>query len=345
MNMLKNMGGPSLSVIMATFNGEPWIDDQLRSIATQTRRPDELIVSDDGSTDRTVEKVRAFSEQAPFPVRLITGPSKGHAENFWFASMTCSSDLISWSDQDDVWHPQKIEISERTLLASGAAMVSHSATVTDDTLTPLSRRFPDYRSTRVLDHLQGEPWQVAPGFTILLRREILATIDWEHRPLSHQSGVPMGPDHALSLVCFSSARRAFISESLAFYRQHSGNLAGAPLAASLRDSMRIGLDEYRADATSARSYLAFLARCGLSTPEVAAYYDALSARCDRRAAIYEPGRISTRVRSLAGAVLDGVYGSREKGRFRPAALAKDLADVVTYSVWGRGARDVENLSR
>lgn len=325
----------SLSVVMATFNGEPWIDDQLRSIATQTRRPEELIVSDDGSTDLTVEKVRAFSASAPFPVRLLTGPSKGHGENFWSASTACTSDLISWSDQDDVWHPRKLEITERALLASGAMMVSHSATVTDEMLTPLSRRFPDYRSDRVLEHLQGDPWQVSSGFTILLRRAILTTIDWEHRPLSHQSGVQMGPDHALSLVCFASAKRAFVSDSLAFYRQHSHNLAGAPHALSLRNSMRIGLDEYRADAAFARSYLAFLSRCGLSSPEVVSYYDALIARCDRRAVIYEPRRVSTRLRSLAVAVRSGVYGSRDKGRFRPAALAKDLVDVITASALRR----------
>jgi hypothetical protein len=147
----------------------------------------------------------------------------------------------------------------------------------------------------------------------------------------------MGPDHASSLVCFSAAKRAFISNSLAFYRQHSRNLAGAPRAPSLRDSMRFGLDAYRADANSARNYLAFLARCGLSTPEVATYYDALIARCDKRAAIYEPGRFSTRLHSLAGAVLSGVYGSPEKGRVRAAALAKDLADVITSSALSSSA--------
>ncbi len=139
----------------------------------------------------------------------------------------------------------------------------------------------------------------------------------------------MGPDHAVSLVCFAAAKRAFISESLAFYRQHSRNLAGAPRAPSLRDAMRY--DGYRWNADSARSYLAFLERCGLSSPEVAAYYDTLIKRCDKRADVYEPGHFPTRLRTLARAVLSGVYGSREKGRFRPAALAKDLADVLTFS--------------
>jgi glycosyltransferase involved in cell wall biosynthesis len=316
---------------MATYNGEKWIGEQLRSIARQTRLPDDLIVTDDGSIDRTVELVQQFSDSAPFPVHLIKGPRQGHAENFWAATKSCTSDLVSWSDQDDVWHPEKLEVSEATLVATNAAMVSHSATVTDETLTPLNRRFPDYRSTVVLDHLRGNPWQVFSGFTILARREVLESIDWEHRPLSHQSGVPMGPDHALSLVAFASAKRALISEPLALYRQHSRNLAGAPRALSLRDSMKIGLGEYRADANYARHYLEFLTRCGFSSPEITKYYEALITRCDRRAAIYEPRGFPPRLRSFCAAVLGGVYGSPEKGRFRPAALAKDLTDVITNS--------------
>lgn len=322
---------PSLSVIMATFNGESWLGEQLQSIALQTRAPDELIVSDDGSTDQTVEIVQRFSASAPFPVHLIEGPRQGHAENFWAATKGCSSDLVSWCDQDDVWFPKKLEISEATILATNAAVVSHSATVTDEFLTPLHRRFPDHRSTIVLDRLEGNPWQVFSGFTVLLRRDVLKTIEWEHRPLSHQSGVPMGPDHALSLVTFASAKRALLSEPLAFYRQHSRNLAGAPRALSLRGSMKIGLDEYRADATCARNYLEFLRRCGVSGPEAVRYFEALITRCDRRADIYEPGGFSRRLRSFVSAVLGDVYGSREKGRFRIAALAKDLAEVLTNS--------------
>jgi glycosyltransferase involved in cell wall biosynthesis len=323
------MAAPSLAVIVATFNGEAWIGPQLQSIATQTRAPDELIVTDDGSTDRTIEIVREFSDSARFPVHVMKGPSKGHAENFWSASMTCSSDLISWCDQDDVWLPRKLETSELTLVETGASVVSHSATVTDEGLNSLGRRFPDYHSTGVLESLKGDPWHVMSGFTLLFRRDILARIDWEHRPISHQSGVLMGPDHAVSLVSFASARRAFVSEPLALYRQHSRNLAGAPRALALRDSMRIGLEEYRADAGYARGYLEFLARCGLATSDVVDYYEALIARCDRRADVYEPGRLSSRIRNFEGALLNGVYGSPEKGRFRLAALAKDLTDVLT----------------
>jgi hypothetical protein len=322
------MGAQSLSVVMGTYNGEAWIAEQLQSIAKQTRLPDELIISDDGSTDRTLEIARSFAATAPFPVHLAKGPSKGHAENFWSASIRCNSDLISWSDQDDVWDPRKLEVSEKSLVSSGAAVASHSATVTDEKLNSLRRRFPNYRSDVVLHRLEGNPWFVMSGFTMLVRREVLDHIAWATRPLSHQSGVAMGPDHAVTLVSFASMKRVLISESLALYRQHSSNLAGAPRALALRESMRIGRDEYRADAQCARDYLTFLARCGCSEPDFESYYEALIDRCERRADIYEAGGFGSRIRRLGAAVLAGVYGSREKGRFRPAALAKDMAEVL-----------------
>ena len=313
---------------MATYNGDLWVGEQLRSIALQTRLPDELIVSDDGSTDRTVEIVEEFSSSAPFPVRLVSGPSRGLAENFWAASSICSSDLIAWSDQDDWWYPQKLQVSERTLLKFEAAMVSHSAIVVDEQLNPLRRRYPNYRSTRILGPLDGDPWHVLPGFAILLRREILSTIDWKNRSRSHQTGNPGNHDHTLSVVSFASAKRVEISEPLALYRQHSRNSSGAPPMEGVRESLQIGLNQYRALADFAREYQRFVMTCGASSQSVISYYDALASRCDRRADIYASVGFLQGMRRLNSALFAGVYGSRNRGRFRPAAFAKDAAHVL-----------------
>lgn len=61
---------------MAVYNGERFIREQLDSFVRQTRLPDELVVSDNASTDRTVEIVREFAARAPFPVRLFINDSK-----------------------------------------------------------------------------------------------------------------------------------------------------------------------------------------------------------------------------------------------------------------------------
>jgi len=99
------------SIALATHNGEDYISDQLNSIANQTQPPDELIISDDLSTDRTLELIQKFSQTAPFPVRLyITKNRLGYIKNFEKAAALCNGDIVFFCDQDDIWVPQKIEI-------------------------------------------------------------------------------------------------------------------------------------------------------------------------------------------------------------------------------------------
>ena len=89
---------------MATFNGDTYLSPQLQSLARQTLLPHELVVCDDGSTDRTLEIVRAFAADAPFPVRVHRNDEHlGFADNFLKAAVLCGGELIAFCDQDDVW--------------------------------------------------------------------------------------------------------------------------------------------------------------------------------------------------------------------------------------------------
>ncbi len=98
-------------ILMATYNGERFIRKQLDSIAAQTHRNWKLAISDDGSTDQTLEIVRQWaSEVGEGRVELREGPRKGFAQNF--LSMACDpnlrADFYAFADQDDVWLEQKL---------------------------------------------------------------------------------------------------------------------------------------------------------------------------------------------------------------------------------------------
>lgn len=110
------MGAPSVSVVMATYNGARFLEPQLESIATQTRLPDELVVCDDQSSDETVEIVERFVSRAPFEVRVERNPERlGFAGNFLKAARLSRGDVIAWSDQDDVWMPEKLAVCAHEL--------------------------------------------------------------------------------------------------------------------------------------------------------------------------------------------------------------------------------------
>ena len=121
-----------VSVAMATFNGETYLPEMLDSLASQTRPPDELVVRDDGSTDRSLDVVHDFASRAPFPVRVVPGGDRlGYAQNFVAASRACTGDLLFFADQDDSWRPEKLETVARTVSRGEVVAVFHDFALQD----------------------------------------------------------------------------------------------------------------------------------------------------------------------------------------------------------------------
>lgn len=100
-----------ISVAICTYNGEKYIADELSSIITQTILPDEIVICDDNSTDRTIEICNTFATKTKTKFNIIINTkNKGVVENFRQAISLCTGDYIFLADQDDIWIPQKIDI-------------------------------------------------------------------------------------------------------------------------------------------------------------------------------------------------------------------------------------------
>ncbi|HEX8306955.1 MAG TPA: glycosyltransferase [Allosphingosinicella sp.] len=129
---------PIVSVALATYNGRAYLPEQLASLAAQTRRPDELVVCDDGSNDGTVELLEEFARTAPFRVRIYRNERNlGVLRNFEKALSLCEGDIVFLSDQDDVWLTDKIE----TVVAlfekdPGALAIVNDKLIADEDLVP-----------------------------------------------------------------------------------------------------------------------------------------------------------------------------------------------------------------
>ena len=94
-----------LIVLMATYNGEKYLEEQIESILNQTHQPIQIVVSDDGSQDATRDILQKYD------VTVLNGPRQGFSKNF-FSLINCldlEADYFAFSDQDDVWEPAKIE--------------------------------------------------------------------------------------------------------------------------------------------------------------------------------------------------------------------------------------------
>ncbi len=97
-----------ISVCIATYNGEKYIKEQLDSILCQLGNDDEVIISDDGSTDQTIEIIESYKDKR---IRLVRNAEiRSVVSNFENAIKNAQGDYIFLSDQDDVWLPDKVKI-------------------------------------------------------------------------------------------------------------------------------------------------------------------------------------------------------------------------------------------
>jgi glycosyltransferase involved in cell wall biosynthesis len=98
------------SVALCTYNGEQYIRQQIESIINQTLPVDEIVVCDDGSTDETLSIIKSLRENTSVDIRIYRNETNlGVCANFQKAVNLCKGDIIFLSDQDDVWHNDKVE--------------------------------------------------------------------------------------------------------------------------------------------------------------------------------------------------------------------------------------------
>jgi len=202
-----------ISIAMATYNGAQYIQAQLQSFVDQTRQPDELVITDDCSTDQTEAIVRKFAESAPFKVVFSRNEHNlGYCGNFNAALMKTTGDLVFLSDQDDVWFPEKIEhmkgVSESH---PGALVVMNDAALTDSELN-------EVELTKV-GQLQSAGYSLeyfVMGCCCGIRRELLDLC----------MPIPAGfNSHDGWLVRFADGLDARVVEHsvLQYYRRHESN--------------------------------------------------------------------------------------------------------------------------
>ena len=131
-----------VSVALATYNGERFLPQQLASIQQQTRLPDEVVVCDDRSNDRTVDIIREFAASVAYPVRILeNGQNLGSVATFEHAIRRCEGHLIALSDQDDIWYPIRLERSEQEFAAHPpASLVFSDGDIVDDENQLLGKR-------------------------------------------------------------------------------------------------------------------------------------------------------------------------------------------------------------
>jgi glycosyltransferase involved in cell wall biosynthesis len=226
-----------LSVVLATFNGAQFLDEQLESLNDQTRLPDELVVVDDASTDDTVAILRSFERRARFPVHLIEQPHHvGTCDNFAEGFTSATGDILFICDQDDRWHPDKLAVMADHMGRRPDAMLAFSdAVLVDAEGQRLSRsrwRVAGLGPAQIAA-IEHDPLgqmmmrQIVSGCTAAIRREFLAALLPFPRDL-HPALPMMMYDRWISLLAAAAGSVLPIPERLVDYRIHDGQQIGIP---------------------------------------------------------------------------------------------------------------------
>ena len=122
----------NVSVVMATYNGEKYIREQIESVVKQLSTDDELIISDDGSSDGTKLIIQEYVDRYE-NVKMIDGPGKGVVENFSNAITKLTKDIVFICDQDDIWCDDKVETIKKTFEENkNIKVILHDAKVCDE---------------------------------------------------------------------------------------------------------------------------------------------------------------------------------------------------------------------
>jgi glycosyltransferase involved in cell wall biosynthesis len=220
----------TISIAIATFNGEEFIEQQLASLIGQLRQPDELVVIDDHSSDRTVELATRVSKKSAIPIRVFTNASNlGVTKNFERAVSICTGCIIALCDQDDVWLPDKLlRIEAEFTHRPQIGMVFSNGLIVDRHLAPMG-----YTLWDAFKLSKAQVEQVANGDAseVLLKHFFVtgATLAFRRELLRHVLPFPAIWSHDAWISCVLSHVTAIapVSQPLIWYRQHGSNQIGA----------------------------------------------------------------------------------------------------------------------
>lgn len=179
------------TVVIALYNGEKYILEQLESIRSQTLTPDEVIIADDGSTDKGPELVQNFISKYELTnwKLLINEKNQGWANNFVYNTKNAKGDLIFFCDQDDIWFKNKIEVMLKIMKNREICLLSCE---NDFIFTDTSIRYEDVGNRannneieKILFSSDSFP-VLRPGCSMCIKREYFETIypfwkeNWPH---------------------------------------------------------------------------------------------------------------------------------------------------------------------
>lgn len=205
-----------VSVAMATYNGEKYIEEQIKSILMNLEANDELIISDDGSTDNTIKIITEIIKKDS-RIKLLNGPKKGVKQNFANAINNCTGEYIFLTDQDDVWIENKVDKVLYCFQKEECTLIVHDAEIVDENLNEIEKSFFKFRNSGkgILKNIWKNTYI---GCCMTFKSEIKKHI------LPIPNNIEMH-DQWIGIINEIYGKSYFLNEKLIKYRRHLNNVS------------------------------------------------------------------------------------------------------------------------
>lgn len=227
-----------IDVLLATYNGEKYIKEQIESILSQTYKNIKLIISDDCSSDKTVEILKEYEKKDNRIELYIQKENLGVVKNIEFLLNKVENELYMLSDQDDIWLPEKIEKSVLKLKSEKADLVFGDLEVVDKELKTIYPSFGDFmllskKINKYIDsYRMNYLYNCVTGCTIISKKEFIKKI----LPLPTKSKYLLH-DHWIALMVSLNGKLAYMKEKYIKYRQHGNNEVGTKKVSHKMDNL------------------------------------------------------------------------------------------------------------
>ena len=225
------MGVFVVEVLLATYNGERFLREQVESILSQEWPEVRILARDDGSSDGTASLLAEYVARFPECFRMLGGAPVGGAKgNFLELMGQASAEYVCFADQDDVWLPGKVRRGMEAMRALEARhglgmplMTFSDLRVVDEALKTVSESMWAYaeiepKSALRLERLLGQ--SVVTGCTMTINRPLLELA----RRMPEEATMH---DRWIALLAAAMGKTAMVREAMVLYRQHGGNVVGA----------------------------------------------------------------------------------------------------------------------
>ena len=207
-----------VSIAVCTYNGQDYLNEQLQSLVNQTYSNIEIIVIDDHSTDDTVDILKRYQEKYPHFSYFQNDVNLGYVKNFEKAISLCNGDYIALCDQDDIWHPDKIEIQLNHI--GNHALIYHDSSFIDNkgNLLPgkLSDVYPLYEGNMPHPFIF---FNCVSGHSLLFHRKLIPDLLPFDKRYFH--------DRWIAFIATERGGIKLLTQRLVKYRQHLGSSTDA----------------------------------------------------------------------------------------------------------------------